>query len=526
VPALAAGLPHRFRVVAFNANGLESKKSPSCVATTLLETPPPPRAVPIKPEPGQCCLKLAWDPLSAVFGMGLSQREHRKQSIERILSSWTQEGADDEGAVSLAHAFRRLESYRDAGEEVVSLSDVEPLLAALGFDPRDEVKRAQVVALAEGGTVSLGALRRWWEDEHVTYEVRRDGGSPDGDETKVRADVLCYRGSSADGRSCVVAGLAPNCVYRFSLRVSTSRATSAASKLLDAHTPPAALAPPLVVYSDGSGLALKWYPGCGGAHKYVVEAALVEALDAKARGGAVAEKLQALGWRVVWSGKDNFARLAVAGGAAAASGESLLAASAYRVRVTALNAAGGAGCPSEPALIRTAHQNQSGSSGRLKPVNAHEHFTIECRGDVAVGDTVVCTEQLFLGRDGKLAKAQPAAVKTLRFGQPSGAGSALADRIYVGERTVAARVVKDTFRSAQHAVEMGGRGGGRRLRLEVVWSTVSCDEAGAFVLKAEDTIERDEATLNEYEVFRIPWRDEAKRLPEAKERALCRKLVL
>jgi len=540
VPALTPGTPYRFRVIAFNANNLESKKSPSVVATTLLETPPPPRVSPLRVEPGQCCLKLAWDP-AAVFGMGLSQRDHKKQSIERILSSWTQEGADDEGAVSLAHAFRRLESYRNLNGdseayEVIALSDVEPLLTSLGLDGSDELKRAEVMASAEGDTISLEVLRQWWEGEHVVYEVRRDEGCPENglslsaSETRPRvADTLCYRGSSKDGRSCVVAGLEPNFMYKFSLRLSTPRAVSTTSKYLEAQTPPAAVAPPVVVYSDSKKLALKWYPGRNGAHKYAIEAQLVETLDKGT--AAAAEKLVAQGWRVMWSGKDNFTRLAATGGSAAWSGEGLLTNSVYRVRATAINTGGIAGCPSEPTLCRTSSNKPSASMPRLKPENAHEHFTVECRGDIVVGDTIVCTEQLFMGRDGKLAKPQATStLKTIRFGLSSSvvAGSGTADRVYVGERTVAARVVKDTYRSAHHSAEMGiGRGSsGRRVRLEVIWSTVSCDEAGAFVLKAEDVIEREEATLAEYEVFRTPWREESRRLSEAKERVLCRKLVL
>ena len=55
---------------------------------------------------------------------------------------------------------------------------------------------------------------------------------------------------------------------------------------------------------------------------------------------------------------------------------------------------------------------------------------------------------------------------------------------------------------------------------------MSCDEAGAFVLSKDDVVEREEGAIAEYEVFRVPWREEARRLPEAKERALCQKMVL
>ena len=524
---LESGVAHRFRVVAFNANGLESKKSLSAVVTTLLETPPPPRVAPCRPSTeGGACLKLAWDP-AAVFGMGLSQREHRKQTIDRILSSWTQEGADDEGPVSAAATFRRMPSYRRTadGSEAISTADLGSLLEEVGVDATD-AKRAEITeVVGHGEELSLESFKGWWGSDRLSYELRRSEPLQEPQKDKRRADVLCYRGSSTDGRSALVAGLEPNSAYIFTLRLVTPRSLSAPSRFLEARTPPATLDRPVIIESAPRAVAIKWYPGRNGAHKYVVEARLVEALDwEKDRAVETAQgRLREMGWTKMFEGRDNTARLLVAGGAAAATGEGLLPNSVYHLRVTALNAAGDAGPSSESSLCRTASQHRSAMAAQtiLRPANAHEHFTIECRGDVSVGDTIVCTEQLLVGRDGKLAKSSGNVThRSIRFGDPP---QQPRDEsvVFVGERTIAARVCKDSHRSAQHARDVGAKASGSRvLRMEVIWSTVSSDEAGAFVLRAGEVIEREESALFEFEVFRTEWKEEARRVPEARERAI------
>jgi len=654
VSALESGKPHRFRVVALNANGLESKKSPSIVTTTLLETPPPPRVAPSRPrsDVGGSCLKLVWDP-GAVFGMGLCQREQRKQNIDRILNSWTHEGADDEGAVSVAAAFRRQQTYHpgmrggggggsgcaddeESSEavETVSEGDVLNLMRDLGLGQQgkgaerdattvlSDAKMSEVKDLCAededgfgvgGLRLSLFDLKQWWTRDTMTYEIRRDGGSPveflpqgkvaaanqqqahfsatvaartgggggasaTATRRKTAAEgcsVLCYRGTSEDGRSCLVAGLEPNFSYRFTLRLVTSQSLSAASRLLEAHTSPAPMERPVVIsdefLSDPKCVALKWYPGRNGAHKYVVECKLVEALDWERDRSieAAQHKLRAQGWRKCFEARDNTARLLVAGGAAATSGEGLLPNSVYHLRVTALNAHDVSGPPSDHTLCRTSVVNRQGggssgggggnpllggaasSSSRrqtspsvLKPSNAHQHFTVECRGDIVVGDTVICTEQLFVGVDGKLVKGAGtqrsihlpggggagAAASANQRGGSAETGSAVT-RVFIGERTIAAHVVKDSYRTPARNEMMGGGGSAgrfqsRMLRLEVIWSTCSSEDSAGFLLTKDDVIERDEAALSEYEVFRAEWKEEKRRLPEAKERRICRKLLV
>ena len=89
---------------------------------------------------------------------------------------------------------------------------------------------------------------------------------------------------------------------------------------------------------------------------------------------------------------------------------------------------------------------------------------------------------------------------------------------------MAAIVVKDSYRLPTHS--LGARGTLRRtLRLEVLWCTVSSSLAAEHVLNKGSVLERDEANLSEYEMYRTEWRDEAGRLPEVQERQLCRRLL-
>ena len=118
----------------------------------------------------------------------------------------------------------------------------------------------------------------------------------------------------------------------------------------------------------------------------------------------------------------------------------LLPKSGYLFRVKGLNVRGiagetsGSGPNERHALCRTE------TSRPMLPRNADEMFTIECTGDVVVGDTILFTERLYIGRDGKLlTSANPltfnTSVETPMSSKPD-------NRLgrYIGERTIAAVV--------------------------------------------------------------------------------------
>mmetsp|Transcript_30011 Transcript_30011/g.38741 ORF Transcript_30011/g.38741 Transcript_30011/m.38741 type:complete len:1575 (+) Transcript_30011:1304-6028(+) len=534
VSALKGGSTYRFRVYATNANGLESKKSSSCVYTTLLENPPAPNLVPSKQlrMDGMASLKVAWDP-SAVHGVGLLQRDQRKQAVDRILNSWTQEGMDDEGAVNLRKTFRRQQTHTETEEdEFVSIFDLDNLLEDIGCDPGD-AKKAEVLEVAssqDNSLISLSRLQQWWVSETVVYELKRDSGKSldterltqeRGSDTPI--NIVCYRGTSQDGRQCLVSGLEPNFTYRFTMKVATSRSQSSVSKVLEATTPPSPLDPPVIVCnSDPKTFSLKWYPPRNGSHRYVLEARLMEALDAvnDKHVQIASAKIIALGWRLVFDGRETFLRIPITAAAVAASGEGLLPNSVYQFRVTGVNSKDVNGIPSEAVLCRTPSRLSSMrmSMSSLRPANAHEHFTVECRGDVVVGDTIICTEQLMVDSNGKLAKGNR---KLHQSRQRTKGQSHLT---LVGERTIAAHVMKDVYRSPKHTQELGvSSSTSRILRLEVIWTTCSSEEAEVFLLAKGDIVERDEDYLAMFEMFRKEWADESKRLPEARERILFKR---
>lgn len=51
----------------------------------------------------------------------------------------------------------------------------------------------------------------------------------------------------------------------------------------------------------------------------------------------------------------------------------------------------------------------------------------------------------------------------------------------------------------------------RVLRLEIIWSTVSREEAEAFVLSPGSVVERRQARLAHFETFRAAWEEEERR---------------
>merc|ERR1719263_1143910 len=94
---------------------------------------------------------------------------------------------------------------------------------------------------------------------------------------------------------------------------------------------------------------------------------------------------------------------------------------------------------------------------------------------------------------------------------------------YIGERTIAASVLKDTYRSPRHTLVIGMSKplSRRMLRLEVIWSTVSTEEALDHVLRKDAIVQMDEEQVFEFETFRVSWEEEGERLPESEEREKC-----
>ena len=92
---------------------------------------------------------------------------------------------------------------------------------------------------------------------------------------------------------------------------------------------------------------------------------------------------------------------------------------------------------------------------------------------------------------------------------------------YIGDRTIAAYVVKDNYRTARDNIASKNLtprnykkfGRYRHLWLEVLWQQATTEACKPFELKKGEVIERTQSNLEEYEVYRVPWKVEAQRMP-------------
>ena len=90
--------------------------------------------------------------------------------------------------------------------------------------------------------------------------------------------------------------------------------------------------------------------------------------------------------------------------------------------------------------------------------------------------------------------------------------------VYIGERTVAAHVVRDNFRSERDTLTSSNVGSSkfnrrRRVGLEVIWQRASPRDACApYDYKRGEVIEKRLSHLEQFEVFRCEWIEEGKRI--------------
>jgi hypothetical protein len=89
--------------------------------------------------------------------------------------------------------------------------------------------------------------------------------------------------------------------------------------------------------------------------------------------------------------------------------------------------------------------------------------------------------------------------------------------VYIGERVVAANVVRDNFRTEREQLTSSNAGTSRfgrrrRLGLEVIWQRATPKEAcKPYDLKAGQVVEKQQSHLEQFEVFRCAWAEENKR---------------
>jgi len=189
-------------------------------------------------------------------------------------------------------------------------------------------------------------------------------------------------------------------------------------------------------------------------------------------------------------------------------------------------------------------------------------FTIECTGDICVGDTILITERLFLkpssnninnasmlrssttsqvfiptanNKTKPTIAAKPFAAthnnpnNSLMMPSTTGDGNITitGDTAgqFIGERTIACYVSKDNYRSTRDSLSIQQitpkqsrlLGGYRQLWLEVIWQKSTTEACKRYDVKIGDVLERLQGHLEQFEVYRVPWAQEKMRLSLSEE---------
>ena len=371
---------------------------------------------------------------------------------------------------------------------------------------------------------------------------------------QVGVPIVSYRGSK---NRCEVAGLTPNRLYHFRLRFVGSRSPSMLSAPLIVMTTPLAPSAPILIEVSSSLVRLKWYASDFGCYKFNLQLRLRDSSD---------------DWSNVYNGFEN-----------TWTSTTLSPDSCYEARCFGLNFQGTASEPSDTMTFSTLPRKEGafGSALNLTAKGIGQKFNIECTADICVGDTILITERLFVRHSdsgaqekeretkeksvmqasmtsmskttvsGSATKARSVSQQRPRSAGPrAGAGVGVSASAglgtvslastqsagvasitaehgeFVGERTIAAFVCKDNYRTLRDKGIFIGESGRsmdastKRLRtlwLEVVWQRGSSEACKPFELKMGEVLERQQIHLEQFEVFRAEWKQEKLRRPLLQE---------
>ena len=356
--------------------------------------------------------------------------------------------------------------------------------------------------------------------------------------SNVPVSIISYRGSS---KHTEIAGLEPNSMYHFRMRYVGSRSNSVLSPPLIVNTLTLPCEAPTLVHLTSNTVRVKWYPPPFGAYKYTIQLKSNTGVVPKASSSQIVASSSSLddGWVSMFTGQETFWICTT-----------LAPDTSYSVRVVGVNFQGANGIPSDPSHFRTYSRNDT--SMILTPKNANSSFSIECTGDVCVGDVILLTERLYskkksISEDSEVqggdlaassvrskAKSRKHAGGGLDGGNSvysmsiSGRGGHLVTGEtpdlgrYLGERTLAAHVVKDNFKHCRisagkknYSAEKFGRV--RKLWLEVIWQKTNNEKCKPYNLKPGEVVERTQQHIEQFEVFRTPWKEEKSRRPLSDE---------
>jgi hypothetical protein len=419
--------------------------------------------------------------------------------------------------------------------------------------------------IAEEGSQQLSRTGRPQSASATGNAAAADPAATQRSSRQVAVPIVVYRGDKA---RCDVMGLTPNRLYHFKLRYVGSRSNSMLSPPLLLMTAPLPTSCPILVELTHSTVRAKWYPGQYGAYKFMVHMRLADSAQPAPNNFSATNQLNTTnsaarrvstglvgvdaedGWTAVYNGLDNVY-----------TATSLASNTAYQLRVFAVNCQGVTSDASEVITFTTLQRSERDA---LTPKNAGARFTIECTGDICVGDVILITERLFVKSRPNSANAATAAAalrasqtslssKTKPKGKDAGAGPVAAAKTgaimtnmsvtslngagldaasitpsrgeYLGERTIAAYVARDNYRTIRDALTAAGIeprhhkkfGAHRKLWLEVVWQRTADEACKPYDLKSGEVLERMQSHLEQFEVFRCAWREENKRKPLQEE---------
>jgi hypothetical protein len=388
-----------------------------------------------------------------------------------------------------------------------------------------------------------------------------------------------------------VTDLIPNSLYHFKVRYVGSRSNSLLSAACIVMTAPLPPSLPAMIDLTCNTVRVKWYPSLFGAYKFIVQMRQVTSVtSATSQNGAVRRVGASLigtdigedGWIQVYNGFDNVY-----------TNTMLSTELSYELRVFSVNYYGTSSSASPSLVFTTLSRNDTSNQITAKTIG--KMFDVECTGDICVGDTILITERLYLrpkqggegdrlvsggnggipydsnrsvrgsitslkggksaggrdeGRASSRGKTRPSSASaTGRANNPLGASvtslvsHATADydgfvsinpssnAEYIGDRTYAAIVIKDNYRTSRDIIESKGIDikkdyqkftEYRKIWLQIVWSksallTIYEGKGKKYELKPDEILERNANHLELFEVFRCRWKHENNRKSFVKE---------
>jgi hypothetical protein len=235
------------------------------------------------------------------------------------------------------------------------------------------------------------------------------------------------------------------------------------------------------------------------------------------------------GWVTVFSGHDTYF-----------TSTTMIPDADYEARVFAVNCQGTMSEPSKICTFTTLRREDTSTT--LTPKNMDIYFNLPCTGDIVVGDIILFSERLYKKqvevndvipsggsvRGGSVRGSKSIAVSnkskvdmaTSSIAPLLQGEDALISGVFIGERTIAAHVIKDNYRTTRDSIPnlpctyLKGKkslASSRILWLEVIWQKSTNDACKPYDIKSGDVISRVQMNLEQFEVTRCTWKVEEER---------------